>query len=288
MTWEIWIALASSLAATAAVAVAILTLREMISQRRTVYRPELILAREYLAATRGDDNELRWQRDGSQSPGSIFPSVPLFNIGLGAARDVELIWDFDRQSFRNILKDVSSGRIVIKHDDGPLVGILIDDEHRITFNSKDFERHLSYVLPAGISSEPNFLNVPIEYATYLELLPQAYSMASATNGIQHWHSVPPLEATIRYRDIGDNLHQRRLRVEFQLCTMRFDKDEGSFFEAGWYSEIVAIKSYPTPPIRLLPRRSRAVEDKRSWLSVRLGAGLNWMRVKRRSSDKHTG
>jgi hypothetical protein len=271
MGWDSWIALTSSFAAGAAVLVAIFTLREMISQRKTVYRPELIIAREYISSKRDRSDNHQWARSGSQSSDrAIFLSVPLFNIGLGAARDVEIHWSYEREKFRALLREQSSHRILVQ-DSGP-IAVEIDGKPFMMLNPHDSIRYLSYVLPAGVSSEPNFVNVPIEYSVSLELLSRAYAMTRDEKRGFAFESIPPLEATIQYRDIGDNFHERKMQVNFHFSSLTFGDDEETIAEAAWHSEIIALNSPTTLQNRLLRRLPFVVSGRKAQKRVGSSTG----------------
>ena len=99
MTIDQVIALAASVGACLAAVATFLTVLEMVKQRASSYRPELIIAKVTFDATANADRDKdvprNWRRTlakNNWAPSSHYPwerfALPLVNIGLGAAKAV--------------------------------------------------------------------------------------------------------------------------------------------------------------------------------------------------------
>jgi hypothetical protein len=108
MTSEQYISAAASVAAFLAALATFLTVWQIAEQRKATYRPDIVVMRARVITTSELEDDsiaplLRWKRSEEASDredifGNDYPML-LANIGLGAATNVSINWDFPMESF---------------------------------------------------------------------------------------------------------------------------------------------------------------------------------------------
>ena len=95
------------------------TLFELKNQRESIYKPDLILSssksfymyreknnRKYFPSIwvnqRIDVNDKKLRNNLINDPKRNMISIPLYNIGMGAAKNVKINWEYDKSLFKEI------------------------------------------------------------------------------------------------------------------------------------------------------------------------------------------
>jgi hypothetical protein len=255
-----WITALASLTALVTAVAAFLTVLEMRRQRITLYRPDLAVLSAPLFVYAGTYSNLgngvhcspRRYDLPADAPKAL-PSASLhldcFNLGLGAAKDVQVKWSFDIAEIARILDRLAKPHgMSVECRSNSLV--LLDAEHepRVGIWTRGLPMQtLPYVLPVQVHADPQHIEVPFEYikgvalyASYyvepyrsLEPVQSPLPPPSSTppsgdaaivrlleSGPIHMHPqldgslryFPPATASLSYRDIGGNAHVRTFYI----------------------------------------------------------------------------
>jgi len=105
-SFDRYIALASSLAAVITSGATFLVLKQMRLQREATYRPQISIGRCYFKGETPEtpsrsNSVLGWTHDMPTNPSASGEGIfdfPIYNIGLGAARNVRITWDLTVES----------------------------------------------------------------------------------------------------------------------------------------------------------------------------------------------
>ncbi len=237
MTLSDAIALLSSLGACVAAIAAFLTIREMATQRRLSYRPEIILSGTTLEATTGApyarNLPIRWLSDAKQTDDQRTQTermrfgIPLVNIGPAAAKRIEIRWSFpieetttkinriceladipDRIEYRN-------GNVFCHSELAGIWGsIWRNQEHQA----------IDFVLPAAIQGEPTLLHLPDAYISLTSALVY-FSMSSKAQEVP---DLPLLQCQLSFSDIADEPRSLRYTISIEIVACSPQAESMSF------------------------------------------------------------
>lgn len=235
-----WIALISSVAALVTAAAAFLTVLEMKRQRVTLYRPDLAVPSAELFAYVGSyseiGNSVHCSTKRYDLPGEPPTSLPVlelgcFNVGLGAAKDVEIYWRFDADAVVKALN-----RLATPHGIAVTFGeygfTLVDGAGNVLHRGRraSSTQRLPYLLPVQMQPDAQRIPLPWEYAQAVAICASYYvephdekwaSIPPASRPALHVFPemdgaitvvLPPVTLSLRYRDIGDNTHVREFEI----------------------------------------------------------------------------
>jgi len=231
MELENWVSAVASIAAFGAVIIAFLTLLEIKRHRENSYKPTLAVPRArifgYQEPWIGSKIPEFWlpeERPEEQSTREYRPSfyaISLHNIGLGAAVEVEVNWEFDsdamikhinenrpKEASRLQKEDLQYGWIKLSM--GTDLDTLIDTGNILSEFS-------GFVLPDSVRPGGIHLVVP---PLFVKLVSLAVGLLTQVIGTEEdsEFSLPEasLELRLRYNDIAGLKHEQTMHVKFQL------------------------------------------------------------------------
>ncbi len=220
-----WGAIGTCLSATAA----LMTLIVIYRQLRAAYRPEFALSQTVIKSTTKSKSivPVLWTETFHSEPTEAWGTIgrlviPIRNIGLGAANEVDVKWSFPIEkavqevnacsgSIRIVTYNRGSGRLNVKLNDNEIMSAswLAHRKQRIDF-----------IIPSSIESTPILLAVPDAYAIVVSAMTFFYAK---TDKPQKELSVPVLRLDMRYRDIG----RGRCRVSYAIdCDIAVFNQDG--------------------------------------------------------------
>lgn len=278
-----WITLLSSLAALITAAAALLTVLEMKRQRTTLYRPDLTVPSAPLFVYSGSyspiGNTVHCSIQRHKLPDEPPLELPLleldcYNIGLGAAKNVQIAWNLDLKAILEVLNRVAQphGKSVAQHE---------------LSNSMLLLPHvIPYVLPAQTLDVPARIRLPYEYIKAVTLYASYYVRPHD----QEWaevppearpalhvypqsdesptHALPPAILFVLYTDIGDNSHSRTYKVAprfFRIQTLPRERDHIEEIGSGY---LKVVPDAMAPPANLDQLANpKSVEPE--WYAVRI-------------------
>ena len=219
------ISLVTSIAACLSAIAALIVVRQNYKQRIASYRPDLILVETALGLqpfeqTGGMPQSL-------EEDGEWQVSVAIVNVGLGAARDLKVSWQFPIDqvvSSINLLAQQSLASAYYEHKNG-FLSMKSKSSWAIRWVRED---EIDYVLPASIpETPPNQLRLPM---AYLALVVGHYHFAFQARGSDKSDGLqlidvpdpPELRCQINYGDIGGI--ERRLDIMISVTPVMISKD----------------------------------------------------------------
>lgn len=221
----------ASLATLVTMVLVAFTLLEMAKQRKTTYRPDIVLTTSgyfiyaehqdhalsdlHFSNEEVDDNTVQIER----RLNDVY--LDGFNIGLGAAKLVDVAWEFQVDHLvQKLNEDVASGfQFVFNHNDvftdGYLSYTLPKGISGIMVLKHDMHRTYDHLLPIHVKAEPTKIRMPFTY-----LLITAARLYSTMVDKTEWEAeaFPVLRVKITYADIGNNMHKKSFSVRPSLVS----------------------------------------------------------------------
>lgn len=206
--------------------VVLFTLIEINKQRKAVYRPDLVFSNSryflYWDMVKSDLFPGLWYPQ-ERPPGVTkydekLIAVNGFNIGLGAAKSIEIEWEFNIDYFiKQISEKDKAGNFKIEWELQNQAVLAVETfGKKFSINTKvDNHQQIDFVLPSHIDKNSLQIRLPFSYLIltsiiyYLELKSEDCDIPF----------LPPLRMTVNYTDIGNNRHRKRYELKispFQL------------------------------------------------------------------------
>ena len=213
----------------------LLTLLEMVKQRRATYKPDIVVFPISRFAYIGDsgfpdiwlDNRVEKIEDEDLTSQRSFFQLPIYNLGLGAARDVECKWSFDLEEFIgnvNEIKNYSPIKFEISIDENNF--LFVDFPPKIkSYTNIASDINIDFILPSSIEKEETNILFP---STYIRLV-QLYTLCEISHSISDGldfpkFQFPELELSIKFKDIGGSRHSKKFKFNFSIGMMSIRKD----------------------------------------------------------------
>lgn len=228
MTADHYMALSAIGACLSAIA-ALTTVVIIYRQLRAAYRPELALSQVVIRSTINGKiivPELWTDTDDAEYFGASDTIgrlvIPILNIGLGTANEVDVKWSFPIEKTIQDLNAYSESAKVVTYD---------HREERLNLKCKDGttmsigwrarrEQRIDYIIPSSIKSTPILLTLPYAYGVVVSAMTFFYSK---TDHPRNHLRVPVLRLDIKYRDIA----RGRCSVSFAIdCDVAVFNQDG--------------------------------------------------------------
>lgn len=214
----------SALAAVIYTIITFKTLKEIKAQRETTYRPDIIIDEGlfyiYSYKTTSGEFPVEYTYDKKDSlyycdnfEISSF-SINLFNIGLAAAKEVEIEYSFQLDKIIDIILEQNKTLPAEKIID------IKKDEHFIEFTpakkvvsgssfhsiENQLKSKINHILPVYISNNPIKINLPTYLLEIYSILIYNFWLSNAKQ--KEFPDLPIVNIKIQYMDIGNNKHSK--------------------------------------------------------------------------------
>ena len=188
-----------------------LTVSQMAKQRRDSYRHELIVTTTPLSYRR-----CKWSKsedDSREHPPSDY--IDMFNVGLGAAKDVSIKLDFD---IDRAVASVNALKAKTEFDeDITLNGGILDVSGTMHFWVNQTKIGFEYVLPVELERKPYRIRVPSSYLAIIErVMNRLFPVEKGIKGVD-FSIIPFLMINMEFHDIAGDLYRRQYRIEFNFA-----------------------------------------------------------------------
>ena len=215
-----WISLTSSIGAMSAAVVALFTLIELFRQRKSSYKPDLCILQTSFVIREsklyGVNLSLDWwheERDGVST--LVRPSIPLVNVGFGAAKDVYAKWTFDSEK---LIRDVSylakeSYQPFSIEKERSFLSLRKEGQEVGGVNAEMTTWEYEYVLP--LSQDKGGREVPLP-PSYSFLIPAYLSLSVMKDRSIEDSEVPEIKLELAYTDIGGGKHSSTHKLACKL------------------------------------------------------------------------
>ena len=192
------VSLVTSIAACLSAIAALVVVRQNYKQRTASYRPELVLVKTTIRLRSFEETGGFPQVSDENSNSHV--SIPMVNVGLGAAKDVKISWEFPVDQVVLAANRLAQGTLTpvsFEYEHGRL-SMHTEIEWMINWSGEK-QDEIDYVLPAPIQHDPpSELRVPL---TYVALIAGLHHFAFKSRA-SSFPDVPPLECRLDYTDIG--------------------------------------------------------------------------------------
>lgn len=236
MTPEDWLSLLAQVATWFTVLLVLFTFFEMIRQRKSTYRPDIVVSRSMVY---GHFNESLlpdiWMSKDIE-PGKLETDfaqsrryrLRAHNLGLGAAREVDFKWSMDLKKIVNAIYDreaASEESTDISLDENEILRFELGSTLNMWINTKvDLIHSADYILPASVESSGHELPLPL---SYIELM--SYQMMQEARGRRNkdddsskpMPAFQPLSLKVRYRDIGGSKHSKEFQIQPSIIYIKY-------------------------------------------------------------------
>jgi len=220
-----------------------LTVREMARQRRASYRPDIVAARQYAYAyATAEANNLRfaWSRERTVTSevnekfllGEKY-AITLFNVGFGAAKQIEATWAFDVDVWIKSLNDLAQRTftsLLIANDPHAKTVRISGPDYRDTTHmvENQLRSEWGHLLPASLDRIGIEIDVPSCFLALAALQVSMGSRLDPGSGISpEWAILPEIVLSLKYRDVGAEAHEKVFRLSFDLLGIGNSTGESS-------------------------------------------------------------
>ncbi len=257
MTIEQTISILGQIATWVTVILVFFTLREMEKQRKASQKPELIIPNmpiwgyadnnEFFISSNWSNKELK----NDKAEIKEFPHFIIYNIGAGAAKEINIAWDFD---FSDNIKSIQD---YCYHNSIPVVVSLQEDGLKAGINgnetfiyTKTFLNNThSYLMPASVTSQGIKSSLPLAFLTLLSIsifldIHQSQKKSNNKNVFSTEESLiksPALSFTLSYVDIGGEKYTKKIRVAFQPSVIRFPLKDRELLNLAAFQGVLEFK-----------------------------------------------
>ncbi|WP_322517799.1 hypothetical protein SR870_09925 [Rhodopseudomonas palustris] len=222
------IALLSSIGACMAAIATFLTVLQISKQRRASYRPELVLSRTPFEGGTAEAANCRlpdlWnaQRQDNEADEKAKPArdwsflaVPLANIGLGAARGVNVSWSFPIEDLADQLnkraqQTLTPAYFTFVNGVFSLKSERLGNWTSLWLNQKS--EHVDFVVPIAIQRDLLMLKIPHAYVAGVSAL----LVLGVDQKDSSFPDIPSLCVELEYSDIANERYSSSFEIEFHL------------------------------------------------------------------------
>ncbi|KAA6327960.1 hypothetical protein EZS27_023098 [termite gut metagenome] len=215
--------------------IAFRTLFEMKKQRENTYRPELITTKTRFALIKyesdiiGTEKFITITKDIKRKD---IPSykIPLYNIGLGTAKDIKTSFEFPYEKSIEIIKKMYEDlnikfekKIEWRKDDNDNFVLVTD---KTQFHTWSMEENYDYLMPISQEKVNGYVHIP----PCIDFLLFSYCEAELATD-KHLNTFPDFYLNIEYSDIASKKHLKRVKLKFNPTGIASD------FVLGYISSI---------------------------------------------------
>ena len=213
------------------------TLLEMGKQRRSAYKPDLILAKQrfYIYQSQKEtpfiwSTELLNEKEVEQHKKQMH--IKAFNIGMGGAKSVEISYTFDVKLLLDMIKELDKDEhFSIEYDQEHKYKFIYSKSLGVILHKSDLSFSTDYLLATSVEKEPLEVRLPI---SYLLLISIVYYL-----GMKDWGKfippdIPPLKVKASYFDIGDNKHIKDFQLYIKPYAFRQTSQENQLTIDGYF------------------------------------------------------
>lgn len=227
MTIDQTISLAASIGACLSAIAAFLAVRQVSKQRESSYKPELVLSKTIFEClpnfvTEGNIPD-RWapSKENNEEETNLLRSfsMPLRNVGLGAAQNIKVTWSFPIEIIVSTVNEITQKSLVpayFKYENEmlSLKSEGMGGSTSMWGNQKN--RRIDFVLPAAMDSSPVELELP---HAYIQIVSALIHFSAKAENLESFLEIPPLDVDIEFSDIGGGQHKSKFSISTELISV---------------------------------------------------------------------
>lgn len=219
----------------------LLQLREMAKQRRSTYKPEIVVARKEVYGLYRNEYEIiipnDWRDEKNKNESykmqGLFYNLSIYNIGFAAASNICISWDFD---IDGMLERIN--HIINKHDMKKIVLSLADNFLFIKSKKgsslikccRDFSSY-DYLLPTNIDRNGLAVYLPPGFIIMTALDFYVKCLDCQTESL--FTGSPYITLTIEYKDIEGNNYKKTFIGKIKYSCIRTEPTKELIGEEGF-------------------------------------------------------
>ena len=214
------IALIASIGACFSAIAAFLTIRQVSKQREASYHPELVITRTKfecisnpLSEGNIPDTWVTRNENGEIQDLLGFFGVPIRNVGLGAAKEVNVTWSFKIEQLIKHVNEIAQKTLtpVYYHYKNGTLSLKTDGIGGATSMWQNQQKSkIDFVLPAPSDNPPTELIIPPAFILSASALVHFYTKEDI---LQIPQDIPKLSVDLTYSDIGGKQFNTKLIIE---------------------------------------------------------------------------
>jgi len=220
------IALAASVGACLSALATFWTVRKMSQQREATYLPEIVLARTIFSGSKNPlvKGELPtlWvpKTDAAGMPETALTfSMPLLNVGLGAAKNISVSWSFPIGDMVDRVNELARrahipGTVELKEGTLSITSDALGTQTSMWENQR--QEWIDFALPAVIQKDPITIRVPPAFITLSSAI---LFLAAKDGGLQKIANIPPINVDMKFQDIGDRHHVAAFSITLTIIAL---------------------------------------------------------------------
>ena len=217
----------------ASVIVAIITLKEVIKQRQSMYKPEVLIKSFYLSISKNplfkkseelllyktapfNDYSIKY----NQLVFSINKNYKIENVGFGPAKNIICEWNFDTNTAIKKIKEILPEKMHFNFLDRlDLYSLVIENNENFYYSasSKMQQQEISYISPINVSDHYHLHSIPeiIIFSHYLFLIfkKELVQKSCPNFGVFKFEDFPQPELCIKYYDLNGKKYTKKFQFE---------------------------------------------------------------------------
>lgn len=208
------------------VIVAIITLKQVIIQRQSMYKPEVLIKSFFLSISKNplfkESSELLLYKVGpfndysvnyNDLPFSVSKNYKIENVGFGPAKNIICEWEYDTNSAINMIREILPRNVHFKFiNELNLFSLVFEDSNDFYYsaNANMQKQEISYISPINVSDHYHLHSIPeiILFTHYLYLIfrKQLTQISSPNFGVFKFDNFPQPKLCLQYYDLnGKNI-----------------------------------------------------------------------------------
>jgi hypothetical protein len=235
MTIDQLVAMTASIGACMSAIAAFLTVKQISKQRESSYRPELAISQtEFecisnpLTNKKIPDTWVIKNRNSQEKEIDFFKNftIPLRNVGLGAAKEVSIKWSFPFEKTVIHVNDLAQKSLTPAYFEFKNQVLTLNSDNLGSYASmwgNQQKTKIDFVLPAPIDQMPVELILPL---AYIQLASALVYFSAKTKNFDFKNEIPTLHLSLDYLDIGGKKYQSKFAIDINLSMIA---NEGEMF-----------------------------------------------------------
>ncbi|MBO2701056.1 hypothetical protein [Shewanella algae] len=226
MTIDQTISLAASIGACLSAIAAFLAVRQVSKQRESSYKPELVLSRTVFECSsnplrKGNIPDTWMPRKENEEEKNFLRSftMPLRNVGLGAAKSLKVTWSFPIESIVATVNEITQKSLIPAYFEYQNEMLSLKSEEMggstsMWGNQKN--QSIDFVLPSPMDNAPVELALP---HAYIQIVSALIHFSAKAEDFKSFPDIPPLDVDIEFSDIGGSQHKAKFSISTELISV---------------------------------------------------------------------
>lgn len=146
-------------------------------------------------------------------------SMPLRNVGLGAAKSIKVTWSFPIDSVVSTVNEIAQKSLVPAYFEYENEMLSLKSEVMGTSVSawrNQKNQNIDFVLPAPVDTAPIELALP---HSYIQLVSALIHFAARSENFDHLEHLPSLNLDIDFIDIGGGQHKSKFSISTEIVSV---------------------------------------------------------------------